>query len=233
MLKFKFVDPEENAKENDIAWVNLENCDKYFQLDFFLGAVMGWLNVNPDKTFQDLEFELRKRDLNTHLFAKKVVLDPDFSLVLNNQKDLKYECVFSCKPKNLALKEVLQHWPTYEDNFDALKYSGSLTLNKTITTSYGTVRLFDKSCKTNIDFLSQNEKIIQFTYENQNIIIETINQNCIKKFGKSPELKVFKTSKEGIKIYAFMIDGDVIEDIGIIKDKNNKKLLFVSLKNDL
>lgn len=117
---------------NDVAFHNMEQADNMLNLDIFISAALGYFNTNSNKTFYDLENELRKKNFNTHLIACKSYLPKGYILCIpNTDLDIKckYECIFSCRPNKYAFQEVLQNWNTYEENLEALKSSGIISVN--------------------------------------------------------------------------------------------------------
>ena len=90
------VEPVKDFDKNEIAWYNIETADKIFSLAYLCTAVTGLMSNNPELTFQDIEKEFRKRNLNTYLFAKKRELDNNMCLSIpgkkNDKTQYKYEC---------------------------------------------------------------------------------------------------------------------------------------------
>jgi len=130
-IKLIFDTPENSENPEKICWHNLEAADKYHLLSFFCAATRAWFKLHPDKNYQDLEKELRSKNLQTHIIAGKIEKIPDNArLGLHKQDsiDYKYECIFSCRPKEKAMEELLTHWKSYDENFEKLALSGTLIL---------------------------------------------------------------------------------------------------------
>jgi hypothetical protein len=113
---------------------NLQIVDQLFHVELMAAAALAWFKCNRGKNYVNLERFLREHRLNTHLFANKTRMGGDVVLHVPEQKeqraDLEYECWFSCRPRQVALEEVLKHWPSYESNLIALERAGSATLRK-------------------------------------------------------------------------------------------------------
>jgi hypothetical protein len=127
MNSIHFEDPSSSDDEESILWHNMKICDDIHNLRLFISCSMGWVRLNPEKNMQDLESELRKRNFNTHLYAKEIPRNSQYTLKLNS-KNCDYECIFSCRPAKLALEEVLKFHDTYDTNFEKLANSGFICL---------------------------------------------------------------------------------------------------------
>ena len=119
MFDYIFEEVLEGDDQTTISFENMKEADKTFNLKLFCSAVDGYFSANPTKNFQDLESELRKHNFNTHIIAKSI-----------NNINLKYEAIISCKPKDLAIDELLSYWKSYDENFEVLKYVTTITTEK-------------------------------------------------------------------------------------------------------
>lgn len=115
--------------EEEICWRNLKEADDHLNLKIFCMAALGWLkSQNGEKTYQDLEKELRKRNFKTMIFASsKRITGLDLVLPFSKTKhnSLEFEAMFSCRPPPFAMEEVLKHSSTYEENLEKLANAGS------------------------------------------------------------------------------------------------------------
>jgi hypothetical protein len=157
------------ADVTDIAWTNMRCGDKLFNLEWFIGGSMGWLKANPGKNYQDLETELRQRDLNTHLIATK----PRYSALKipysKGGATMDFECIMSCRPKDAAMKELLTHAESYEENWARLAFSGSIFTGDAddnregidAAVSSADIRNFEDREKTLMSRLSNNEVTLE------------------------------------------------------------------------
>lgn len=123
-MEIKVIEPS-NPNPFDICWNNLKEADTNYCLEIFCAAAEGWSKLNPTKNYQDFEKELRDKNFNTYLIAGKPKIYPGLKLLnLQNNQICQYECIYSCRPKSFALQELLEHWPTYKENFNNLSNSG-------------------------------------------------------------------------------------------------------------
>ena len=73
-----------------------------------------------------IESLFRRLDCDSHVIAKKFVPDTNDKLSLirpsfcgdEDIPELMYQVFISCRPKKLALEELLDSWSTYEENFE-------------------------------------------------------------------------------------------------------------------
>lgn len=159
--------PDENSSENDICLNNLRIADKYHDLDYFIVCSYGWLKLNPNSNYQDFEKFLRNNNFDTHLIVSKIKnMDDAYLNIPHNDKinmDLKYRCIFSCRSKDDASKELYEHWPNYDENYEALEFAGCLTVKKSedldLFDSKNNIKAikYDKDKRNILDLLSKNE----------------------------------------------------------------------------
>lgn len=121
-----------NQDYTEIAFHNMKIAENIMDLTLFIGAQMGFFMANPEKNFQDLEKELRERGFFTHIIAKlpsKYFTNYKLSLKGNNTKEIIYQGVTSLRHPPHATNELLETWKSYEENFNALKYTGFLIID--------------------------------------------------------------------------------------------------------
>lgn len=126
--EIKLVDPTTETKE-EICFHNLKVADRYYQLNLFIASSFGWFRLHPDKNYQDFEEFLRANQMNTHLIAANPTIDK--TLYSLSGEPAEFEALFSCRPPSIALKELLTHSSSYEENFAKLLKAGTLKLKST------------------------------------------------------------------------------------------------------
>ena len=116
----------------------LKSADQLYDINTFSLYTVEWFKLNPDKNLQDFETFLRENEFNTHVIASTYVPGPgnlkaapsyfDYVLSLHGKvlPELKYCCLFSCRPFNIALDELKTHWKDYDENYSKLKETGFL-----------------------------------------------------------------------------------------------------------
>lgn len=213
---FEFENVSGDMTENEVALYNMKVCDDNLSLQWFIVSAFGWLNANKDKNYQDLEKELRNRNFNTHLFAKKINLENNMKLILpNSQKEGEYECIFSCRPKEYALKEVLKHHKSYEENFEKLVGAGSIHSEDEIKNK--NVIMFSDNEKDKSDLISNNKRKIIIRRISPQEFISDIKKEIVKKYKKEPESVLHGITKDGAPILMFCIDNKIVSNYGYVK----------------
>ena len=228
MLKPTFVDPTITETPEQICWHNLAVADKYLNLQFFIAASIGWIKMNPTKNYQDLEKELRDRDFNTHLLACKPKSVPNSHLGLYRENDLttySYECIFSCRPKEHAIKELLGHWPSYEINFKNLSRSGSIIVNDVtnIDNADKDTHMLSENEKSNTSLISENKKKLIITIDSAEKFLSDLISTCEEKYKQKPIEKIVGLAPSGEPIFGLFVDDKLVADIGFIIEYNAKK----------
>jgi len=236
MLRFTLVEPKETENAEDILWHNIRVADELHNLQMFIGAASGWFALNPEKNFQDLERELRERDLNTHLIAKKPGFSGDFTLRIpvkdrEQTKELIYECIYSCRPKEFALEELHEFAENYDDNFEKLALAGSVTVND--TTEVPEEGILSDKAKTGMELLAENSRKIEIEKVTADMIIGQIQEQYRMERGENPELRICGMGPNGQPVMAFCIGSQVIADVGVMMDAVTDSVEIVPLRDYL
>ncbi len=218
MNYIRFEDPLTTDNAESVLWHNMKICDDMHNLQLFISCSMGWLELNPTKNMQNFESELRERDFNTHLCAKNIPTDSQYTLKLKSKK-CNYECIFCCKPKKLALEEVLEFNETYESNFEKLENSGfrCLQSEKDILEIEDTnLKICDDKDKSISQLLTECKKKIVVVTISAEKYIRDICQNCKETYGREPEHKIVAVSHEGGPIIGLFLDGELVNQYGYV-----------------
>jgi len=214
MQKLEFVDPLENESKFDITMHNLREADKHCELELFIVSSFAWFELNPKTDFSDFEKMLRENNFDAHLYAKNVSNDvylqyPNKLSLDNSRTPCKYECIYSCRPREYAIKEVLEHWNTLEENFAALKLAGARCIkssNNDLTENDFTKRN---------DPVATSRKKVKFVSVTPDQILLELETFCKEKYKKEPEYKVIAMSPNGEPICGAFIDNKLIANTGI------------------
>jgi hypothetical protein len=127
--------PPNDIDPLELVWNNLKVADETLNLMCFCSLTSRWFDLSPGKNFQDFEKELRERDFNTHLFVSIPPENIKHQLRLRKSdtpnSEYKYRCMFSCRPKDAALQEVIQATgSSYESNFENLEFAASIHVDE-------------------------------------------------------------------------------------------------------
>lgn len=243
MNQLSFTRVNDNIDPNEVAWHNMKVADEMYSLQWFVAAATAWLSHNKIKNHQELERELRKRNFNTHLFAHEKRDDPNLILKYPSKSfdnedtsELKYECFYSCRPKEYALKEVIETNGSYEANFEKLKYAGVICVND-IEKTKDISNLEPVSIDENnpIQLVSKNKGKIEIKKVTEEEAINGELEKIKIIYGKEPELSIIGMGQNGEAIMGMTIGGKLVSNIGVAmsRDKDGnliKKIIPLHLQ---
>lgn len=233
LMKISVEDALPNETSEEICLHNLKITDLNHNLQYFIVSVQGWFNLNPTKNYQDLEKFLRENNFNTHLYCAKPRSVPNSKLVGRiKDVDCEYECIYSCRPKNHALEEVLKFWSSYEENFEKLKYAGMLSVENIEDDSSDQTIKFNEDQMNTHELISKNRKKIKFEKLLVNDFLRDLDIDCKNKYGKGSVPLLFAIDNKGSYIFAMTIDNEIISNIGYrlyIDEDGTKKIDLVDL----
>ena len=169
MLSYIFPDNLDHYINSDeIALNNMKVADKCMDFTLFIAASRAWMKNDKTRTYQTLESATREHCFNTYVFPRPVKKMPkDFELKRqygdsDDNSDCLYELIFSVKPDNGGMNEILQIWNSYEESYDKLKDAGQFvakcenpSIEKTIDNDDNYV--FDPTESGIIDAIAKNK----------------------------------------------------------------------------
>jgi len=218
MYTLRFVDPEENESEIDICLNNLRKADRYRNLNYFSCAAISWLILNPNKNLQDLEVFLRQNNFDTHTIAANsnhIDSPPKMFLSITGLKDDKliYTCVFSCRDKISAMKELKTHSKTYEENFEKLALTGIMFSGEEIDQIKEKLKFNERFKSVDaessiIQSIKYNKKKIITVLLTAEEYFDYLCKLCVEKTGKMPETKLESVNEQGCTIIRLMFNGN-------------------------
>ena len=135
-LLYAFSKPEPSETADDIAIHNIKACDEYLLLEYMCTSINAWMLNDKTRTIQDAEKLLRKLNLNTHLIASLEKYDKNKLELVNHtgvNDQVQYVLKVSARPKEAALKEVIDTHGSYESNFEKLARCGILRIKEKTT----------------------------------------------------------------------------------------------------
>jgi len=220
MFYYEFEDVNDTDCKSDIAMHNMKCADESLDLKLFIAGSMGWIKTNSTKSYADLETELRNQHFNTHLYARKPQLPVDCKLSMMRKDDETkyiYECIFSCRPKAFALKEVLSFWPTYEDNLEALKVAGGIVLddsNKKIAEQQDNFCALSEKDIDVMTLISENKKKVVLKHKTAQEVVDEMSKQIYKQTGIVPTHSVFAMLSKGGPLFGLSVNGKIASNIG-------------------
>ncbi len=205
--------------------------DVYFNSETLQHSSYAWIISDKTRNFQDLEKFFRLNNFNTYLIAKKInkniTEENNFSLKTpnNNVDELLYECYFSCKPRDIALQEVLDNYSTYDENFENLKNAGNLCT------------ILENVVENDIDIVNDGNSLIKKLMDNKIKLIfkkmtpkesiEQMSEDICKTTGNKPTIKIIGKLNDDCPIMAFLLsDGNVASNIAWSIKKENTETIY-------
>lgn len=220
MNSISYTDPTTETID-EIIWHNLKQADSILNLNLFIASSMAWIKNNPIKNFQDLESELRKHELNTHLYAKEFKPSDNLKLVAPNKLfEPKYECIYSCRPPKYALEEIMQYWKSYEENFEKLALAGMIAVESVDDLQHDTQHdekdfvKYSTTQQSSYNLITECKKLINITKMTANEYIEKMYVDIKEKTGKTPANRVVGMASNGSPVFGIFVDNQIVSNIG-------------------
>lgn len=226
MIKINYKEPEETETMDEVARHNIQICDKYKKADYLELSCISWLKIDSTRNYQDLEELFRFMNLDSHVIANTISHIPNGLKIgkpndvndtnKTNEEKLEYVAKITCMKKEDSIKELLKHHTSYEENYEYLKKTGCLMAienkpseeeEKKIANTSGVdevKKLLDCKLKLDLELYKPIDSI-------NNII-----KDFAHKYGKEPE-KIICGEVGNNKVWALMLDGQIISPIGWIE----------------
>ena len=237
MLKVEFKKADVDMDIDEIAINNIVQCDKYLKKDFLMYSMIGWLNNNKKRNYQDMELTLRSKCCRGFLVAKKVnKVKSNMRLTMPNDNtlDKQYELdiVFDHN-------DILKYQNSYEDNFVKLKESGCYAYQN--NPDEETNEELQKESKNDVKFkddnleynLSQNSIYLTLTQMNNKETVEYITDCLEKRFNAKPDetkIGTINYKNEGEKdVYTLTINNKTITECAWV-NLNNDDIDLIDLR---
>jgi hypothetical protein len=242
MNQLTFTKLTEESEPNEVAWHNMKIADEIHSSQWFAAAATGWLKHNKINNFQEFETELRKRNFNTHLFAVEKKDDSNIELTYPGQFDkketedrpLKYECNYSCKPIEHALKEIQSVNGSYDDNFAKLKFSGVISPKNTENVDEIGAKKVHQDENSPFQLVTNNKARIDIKKVTDEEALNGELEKIKIIYGKDPQMAIVGTSNDGGAIMGFAIEGKLVSGLGVCmsRDKDMKLIRKIVSLNE-
>jgi hypothetical protein len=221
MFKVSYKEVTDEDPE-DVVWNNMKKADHMLNQKFMLMTIVGWFRLHPDKNYQDLELEFRKRDMDTHIIAREVKLKPTVRLSIlgkHDKREYKYEGMLSCRPKEYAMKEVLSFYDTYEENFDRLPETGILMTTNENIDLLREVTEEDLACVEHDDIdksnlIQYNKVMINYVNMTVDEFLKEETERIMERYGIEPTKTIVGINGMGLPIYGFVLGDTIVSSYG-------------------
>jgi hypothetical protein len=225
MLRILYSTPTDEQPD-EIAERNIKLSLDNHNMETLNKSSIGWLKNDSSRTFQDLETYYRLNKFNAYLIAiskipDDIKNDPKLYLKTHNNEmntdDLKYICEIVIEPFEKALELILKQHESYEENFNALKYSGHIASD-----DENYIKETEVSKK-----LMKNEILLEFKSLTAKESIETMSNDILYLTGQKPTIHIVGKYDSESPIMAFKNDkGELQSHIGWIIRKVNNELTY-------
>ena len=246
MIKIKYIEPKLSETKDEIAQYNIKICDKYKKADYLELSCISWLKIDSKRNYQDLEELLRFMNLDSYVIAQTVSHIPqgleigkpnnnqdkltyldnldnlDKSIIFNNDEQIRLEYVakITCIGKEDSMKELLKHHTSYEENFECLKKTGCMMAIKQDTIKEEEDKILKTQGVLEVQKLLRCELKLDLEMYKPMDSINYIIKDLVNKYGREPE-KVICGEVGNNKVWALMLDGEIISPIGWMEKKTN------------
>ena len=134
--------------------------------------------------------------------------------------------IYSCRPKEEALKEVLTYAKSYEENFSRLDEAGVLMEKGSDINSKKDKSIEPYEKQDIYQKLQHNTALIEveiITEEQYEDRLKSDLENSKSTTGKEPEVKLIGMAKDGSGVYAYFMDNRLVSNIGIMMGFNKNQ----------
>jgi len=244
MIKINYKEPEQSETKDEIAQYNIKICDQYKKADYLELSCISWLKIDSKRNYQDLEELLRFMNLDSYVIAQRITnippglqigkpniqnkssdmenLDESTKLDNDDQLSLEYVAKITCMGKEDSMKELLKNHTSYEENFECLIKTGCVMAINHETTKEEEEKISKTQGVQEVQKLLRCELKLDLEMYKPMDSINYIINNLINKYGREPE-KVICGEIGTNKIWALMLDGQIISPIGWMEKYINQE----------
>lgn len=247
MIKINYKEPEQSESKDEIAQHNIRICDQYKKADYLELSCISWLKIDSTRNYQDLEELLRFMNLDSHVIAQTITnipqgleigkpnksnksTDIDVDTFTSTSNDdctqLEYVAKITCMSKEDSMKELLKHHTSYEENFECLKKTGCMMAINQPTTKEEEEKISQTQGMNEVKKILECKLKLDLELYKPMDSINYIISDLVVKYGKEPE-KVICGEIGTNKVWALMLDGQIISPIGWMEKNTNQ----VNLEN--
>lgn len=250
MIKINYKEPEEAETREDISRHNIQMCDKFKKADYLELSCISWLKIDSKRNYQDLEELFRHLNLDSYVVAQKVSNIPEElrigmpneptnkeneekseSTVMETNDKLEFIANITCISKEESMKQLLKHHVDYETNFECLKKTGCLISKN------NQVKKEEDDKIENMQGVNEVRKLLDCKLKLELELyrpLDSINyiiKDLTTKYGKEPEKII--CGEIGInKVWALMIDGQIVSPIGWTEKLLQKKKIELEFEQE-
>lgn len=239
MIKINYKEPEQTESKNDIAVYNIKICDQFKKADYLELSCISWLKIDSKRDYQDLEDLFRFENLDSYVIAQSVSNIPpgleigrpnkaetclqDSNPIIDAHPDaqteskLEFVVKITCMNKKDSFVELLKHHISWEENYECLKNTGCfMAIKQNTSDKEEEQKILQTKGVDEVKKLLNCELKLDFELYKSMDSINYIIGDLTNKYGKEPE-KIICGEIGTNKVWALMIDGQIISPIGWIE----------------
>jgi hypothetical protein len=210
MLTLKFK--ESTKPKGDLALDNLRTISNHPNITLCVNAAMAWWKYNPGMKTTDLENKLREENIDIHLISSSQDYDKTkyrLSLPFDPESSGNRLLILSARPKEYAMKELLEHASSYEENFSRLNEAGMMT---PVGLKFSEL---ENKLETDMDKLKDVYGELEVSVTPLDEAFNNAFEEYKQKYNKEPELAVHSMSPNGSFNMTLVHEGKVICGVGL------------------
>ena len=205
MQRIEFQDAPDSMTRDDIIWKNLNIAVACNNMGIVFNAMTAWLKYNKNLGYKGLEKQFRKEKIDAYILAKPTTVKDRQDMRFVDQytlRELNYQLIVIMKSDKEALKEILTHHDTYEDNFNNIPNAGiAVEKNTYFELKRAGLNMFTFNSDIMLSSLCAGTKImipIRVNLENE-------FNNVFRKYQDSEyflSTKIYGHAKDGQEVYS-------------------------------
>ncbi len=234
MLKVDFKKTEIGDDVDEIAINNIIQSDKCTRTDFFMCSMIGWLNNDKTRDFQQLETFLRKNNCNAYLISKPVLTERKnmyLTMPNNNKLEKTHELIFAFD-KN----EILKYNNSYDENFNKLVHAGCYAYKtnpelesdeNVLAESKQDIKFDEKNFEFNLTQNSVVLTMVRMTDKETVLYVKKcLEQQLGQELIKSVVGEIVSHENEPVIVYSYTVDNKIVSDCAWTEiDENTYKMI--------
>ena len=228
MLALKFK--ESTKAKSDLALDNLRTISKTSNITLCVNAAMAWWKYNPGMKTTDLEKKLREENIDIYLISALHDYDKTkyrLSVPFEPESSGERLLILSARPKEYAMKELLEHASSYEENFSRLDEAGMMA---PVGLKFSEL---ENKLETDMDKLKDVFGELEVSITPLDEAFNNTLKEYKQKYNKEPEMAAHSINRHnGSFNMALVHEGKIICDIGLNithNEEGEKVISYVSL----
>jgi len=222
MLTLRFR--ESTKPKSELSFDNLRTVSTEPNVTVCMNAALAWWKYNPGMKITDLEKKLREENVDIHFISASIEYDKTkYSLTLPFEPY--HSCnrmlILSARPEEFAIKELLEHASSYEENFERLDEAGMMI---PIDLKFSEIQ---NKLETDMDKLKDAHGELEMSITPFDVFFTNAVEEYKQTYHKEPEMTLHSIGPEGSFNMALVHEGEIRCSVGlnITHDKDGEKVI--------